>query len=389
MRIHSTHSYPILTYRNILFIPLRYRRNLQRTRDAVRMDSAMKNIDSLLALIRQNEDISRKFNEIETQILSTLNFAGLFEILLTQIREKFQIPYVWISLIDSGEVPDLIHSLGKSEILKAHLRIIDPASFMKLIPDGQRPLLVNDNLERFSILYPENRNYLVKSMAVTPITLDGAIIGSLNQADFSCDRFAPGMDTSLLESLARKVSLCLANVTSHEKLSFLAYHDPLTGLLNRRVMESILEREYLRGKRYSSPVSVVFLDLDKFKVVNDSLGHNVGDELLRHTAKSLAQLVRNSDVVARFAGDEFVIILPETDPQKANNMMDRIQSHFEENPLRIRDHTVAISISYGVASSEEPGVIDPSSLLSLADKRLYKMKGQKTNSKLPTQNHLT
>jgi diguanylate cyclase (GGDEF)-like protein len=343
----------------------------------MRMESAMMDINSLLALIRQNDDIARKFNEIEIQILFTLNFAGLFEVLLTQIKEKFQIPYVWISLIDSGEVPDLIHSLGNSDILKTHLNIIDPDTFLKLVPAGQRPLLVNDNIERFSILFPESRNHLVKSMAVAPITLNGAVIGSLNQADFSYSRFAPDMDTSLLESLARKVSLCLANVTAHEKLAFLAYHDPLTGLLNRRVMESILEREYLRGKRYSSPLSVVFLDLDKFKAVNDSFGHNVGDELLQHTAKTLTQLVRNSDVVARFAGDEFVIILPETAPKKAKNMMDRIRTHFEQNPFCIGNHTVAIGISFGVASSEDPEVKDPSSFLGLADKRLYEMKANK------------
>jgi len=342
----------------------------------------MKDIESLLALIRQNEDISRKFNEIETQILSTLNFAGLFEILLTEIKEKFQIPYVWISLIDSGEVPDLILSLGKSEILKSHLRIIDPASFAELVPPGQQPLLVNNNLERFSILFPENRNYLIRSMSIAPITLAGSVIGSLNQADLSFDRFAPGIDTSLLESLARKVSLCLANVTAHEKLSFLAYHDPLTGLLNRRVMESILEREFFRTKRYSSLLSVVFVDLNKFKSVNDSLGHNVGDELLQYTAKSLTQLVRNSDVVARFAGDEFVIILPETDTEKSKNMMNRIQSHFKENPLHIRNHTVSVSISFGIASTEDPGIKDPFSLLSLADKRLYEMKRQRVDMEL-------
>ncbi|MFH0726046.1 MAG: sensor domain-containing diguanylate cyclase [Pseudomonadota bacterium] len=346
----------------------------------------MKDIDSLLAFIRQNDDIARKFNEIEIQILSTLNFAGLFEILLTQIKEKFQIPYVWISLIDSGEVPDLIHSLGKSEILKSNLRIIDPSSFLKLVPAGKRPLLINDNLERFSILFPESGNHLFRSMALAPITLGGSVIGSLNQADSSISRFAPGMDTSLLESLARKVSLCLANVTAHEKLAFLAYHDPLTGLLNRRVMESILEREYLRGKRYSSPLSAVFIDLDKFKAVNDSLGHNAGDELLQHTAKTLTQLVRNSDVVSRFAGDEFVIILPETGPQKAKNMMDRIRSHFKENPLRMGNQTIAIGISFGVASSDDPEVKDPSSLLNLADKRLYEMKANKSTQSFLTNN---
>lgn len=340
----------------------------------------MKDIDSLLSVIRQNDLISRKFDEIETQILSILNFAGLFEVLLTSIKEKFRIPYVWISLIDSGEVPDLIHSFGKSEILKTHLRIIDVVSFMKLVPTDRRPLLINDDLEQFSILFPENRNYRVGSIALTPITLDGSVIGSLNQADFSPNRYSPGMDTSLLESLARKVSLCLANVTAHEKLAFLAYHDPLTGLLNRRVMESTLAREYFRAKRYSSPLSVVFLDLDKFKAVNDLLGHNVGDELLMHTAKALSQLIRNSDVVARFAGDEFVVILPETDPEKAKNLMDRIRNHFENNPLVLSNQTVTIGISFGIASSDDDDVTDPISLLSLADKRLYEMKRGKNTS---------
>jgi diguanylate cyclase (GGDEF)-like protein len=145
-------------------------------------------------------------------------------------------------------------------------------------------------------------------------------------------------------------------------------------------MESILKREFIRCKRYSSPLSVVFLDLDDFKVINDSLGHNVGDRMLQHIAKSLTQLVRNSDVVARFAGDEFVVILPETDPDKTYNMMERIRMFFESNPFQVMDHYLPIGISFGVASTEDIGVIDPSSLLSLADKRLYTMKDLKKNS---------
>jgi diguanylate cyclase (GGDEF)-like protein len=337
----------------------------------------MNDIESLLKLVEENEVIARKFHEIETRVLSILNFADLFEVLLTEIREKFQIPYVWLALIENSEVPELIHALGDSDLLKSSVRIVNKKTFHSLVPTDCVPLLINSDLMRFASLFPESRNFLVGSMAIAPITLDGVIIGSLNQADFSVTRYAPGIDTSLLERLALKVSLCLANVTAHEKLVYLAFHDPLTGLLNRRVMESILKREFFRAKRYHASLSIVFLDLNDFKRVNDNLGHQVGDLLLQHFANCLTQLFRNSDVVARFAGDEFVLILPETTAEKAESLMLRIESFLAESPLEVNGKSVPVSISFGIASSEEPNIKDADSLLRAADKRLYDMKGQK------------
>lgn len=337
----------------------------------------MKDIDTVLELVRQNEEIARKFHEIEIKILSILNFTDFFEVLLTEIKSKFQVPYVWMTLINSGEVPDLIEKLSDSEMLKTRVRILEEDIFMALVPSNGRPLLINKDLEQFYALLPQNKNYFIKSMAMVPITLDGALIGSLNQGDFSRTRFAPDIDPSLLERLGLKVSLCLANVTAHEKLEFLAYHDPLTGLLNRRVMESILKREYLRANRYVSPLSVIFMDLDNFKKVNDRLGHDVGDQLLQHTASALQQMVRSSDIVARFAGDEFVVILPETIPDKACRLMARIRSYFLEYPVVAGNEGIPIGISYGVSSTDDDGVTGPDSLLRLADQRLYEMKAQK------------
>jgi diguanylate cyclase (GGDEF)-like protein len=334
----------------------------------------MNNINALLNLVRRNEEIARKFHEIETRILSILNFTDLFEVLLAEIIEKFRVPHVWISLIDSGEVPHLIEVLGNSDALKSRMNIIDRNTFNRLVPEVAPPLLVNRNLERFSIFFPQDLHLRIGSLAIAPISLDGAVIGCLNQADLTTQRFCPGIDTTLLERLALKVSLCLANVTAHEKLAYLAYHDPLTGLLNRRVMDSILRREYIRAIRYGSPLTLVFIDLNKFKVINDTLGHQAGDELLCHTAGFLMQQVRGSDVVARFAGDEFVILLPETGPEMAQSLMDRIQTLLRENPFTIKGCRVRASLSYGLATSGEAMVRSPACLLRLADKRLYEMK---------------
>ena len=221
-------------------------------------DIKMTDLSAIIERLKQNEDVTRKFHEIETRILTILDFSDLFEVLLTQIREKFKVPYAWLSMIEKSEVSTLIHALESSEIIKDRLNIIDRKSFFSLVDSNMHPLLVNEDLKPYYKLLPKDYKYFIKSIAIAPISLDGEIIGSLNQADFSSKRFQPGIDTSRLEQLAIKVSLCLSNVTAHEKIRFLAYHDPLTKLLNRRVIESVLKRELNRSKRYGSILSVVF-----------------------------------------------------------------------------------------------------------------------------------
>lgn len=332
---------------------------------------------SLYERLRENEQTAKKFYEVEKKILSILRFKDLFDALLTEIKSQFNIPYVWLSIIESSEAHRLIESINDmDDELKASINIIDRSAFFALIGRQTEPILANSELKPFFKLLPAQRHYLVKSMAIAPIIMDGDIVGSLNQGDASQSRFEPGMDTSLLEQLATKVSLCLSNVAAHEKLKFLAYHDPLTGLLNRRVMETALARETARAGRYNLPLSVVFLDLDYFKKVNDTHGHETGDALLRHLADQLRRQCRNTDIVARFAGDEFVIILPETDAGHATALMNRIKTHLAETPLACGEASIPVAISFGVACTldGEPGMEDPAVLLKKADERLYEQK---------------
>jgi len=231
-----------------------------------------------------------------------------------------------------------------------------------------------ENLEQFDFLLPEASDYKIGSIAIAPITLDGEIVGSFNQADQNINRFRPGIDTSLLEQLALKVSLCLSNVTAHEQLKFLAFHDPLTGLLNRGVMERILAREFMRSKRYHIDLTVLFLDLDDFKSINDNFGHDNGDAALCHTADCLTSLKRDSDIVARFAGDEFVVILPSTGKKQAENYITRVKNKLLNKPLTAEGRQFYVKLSHGLASVFEPGMDSAQILLKAADKRLYKEK---------------
>ena len=334
-------------------------------------------LSSILERIRENEEIARKFFEIEVSILSILDFQGLFERLLSEIREKFGIPCVWISMIDKSEISDLIQSLPFSKDLKERLNLIDRKTFLRLTDNRITPLLLNRDLHPFHPMLPKGQLNFIRSLAISPISLQGEVIGSLNQADFSPLRYRPGMDTQLLEQLAVKVSICLSNVIAHERLKWMAVRDPLTGLLNRRIMETVLNREFKRAQRYKSPLSLAFIDLDDFKVINDRHGHECGDALLKYVAGQLGDTTRDSDVVARYGGDEFVIILPGTPVQEANKLLQRLQQHFKDKPMRYKEKALVVSISFGVASMADRNATDPGSLLREADTMLYNIKKNK------------
>jgi diguanylate cyclase (GGDEF)-like protein len=334
----------------------------------------MDDFTKILETLKTNREISRKFFEIETSILSTLNFKDLFQRLLTEIQEEFRVPFVWISMIEKSDVSKLIFELAYSEILEEHLNLIEKERLLQLLENSSKPILINTHLEHFHSLFPRNQKYPIGSLAVAPLTLDGEIIGSLNQGDYSESRYTPGMDTSLLEQLSVKVSICLSNVMAHEKLRALAYQDPLTGLLNRRAMARVLEREFKRFERYGTPLSVAFLDLDHFKQVNDHYGHDIGDDLLRYVSAHLQRMTRETDVVARFAGDEFVIILPNTNLKYAHKFVERHQAFFLKNPMNMGSVSIPISISSGVATAQDPAISDSTSLLKKADQILYQAK---------------
>jgi diguanylate cyclase (GGDEF)-like protein len=330
--------------------------------------------DAFMERLNENERIARKFFELQVSLLSILNFNQFFDRLLKGIEEKFNVPYVWISLISSGRATSLVKTFVASEDFLRHLNFIDREAFLELTGGSNKPLLANTGTAKFERLLPFNQHLPFTSIAIVPLTLEGKPAGSINFADNSPLRFSPGIDTSFLEQLGVIVSLCLSNVAAHEELNTLAFKDPLTGLLNRRAMESALKREFSRAKRYMSPLSLVFIDLDHFKKVNDTYGHDYGDDLLRFVATNILEMARQSDVCARFAGDEFVLILPETSTVEAGKFVKRLKSFFAANPVCIKGTDIRIVFTHGISSLGDEGVNDAVSLIKKADERLYKAK---------------
>ncbi len=332
---------------------------------------------SILERLKQNEIIARKFHEIEISILTILNFQDFVEKLLVEISSRFSVPYTWFSIIDDSRISEYILNIQNSKLLSTSTAFVAREDFMAITGNRLKPILANKDLDRFDVLIPKASQYDIGSIAIAPITLDGEVVGSINQADLNSNRFEPGIDSSLLEQLALKASLCLSNVTAHEQLKFLAFHDPLTGLLNRGVMERVLEREFQRSKRYHIDLTVIFLDLDDFKSINDNFGHDNGDRALRHTADCLNTLKRDSDIVARFAGDEFVVILPSTNKKQAENYITRVKEKLAREPLTANNRPFHVKLSFGLSSIFEKGMDSSAVLLKSADKRLYEAKKNK------------
>lgn len=335
------------------------------------------NQDKLFARLKENEELAKKFFEVEVSVLSILNFRDFFEHLLTEIREKFEVTHVWVSLISTSKAFNLVKSFVASEEFLRHLNVVERADFLQIVGSSTKPKLINTGLNKLTGLYLFDQTLAFKSIAIVPITFDGEVAGSLNFADVSSERFRPGIDPSLLEQLGVVVSICLSNVAAHEELKALAFKDPLTGLLNRRAMEKALKREFTRARRYIIPLTVVFIDLDDFKQTNDTFGHDCGDDLLKFVAQTMMKMSRESDIVARFAGDEFVLILPGTTPQEAEGLLERLRFYFMDHKMDVDEHQIEIGFSYGIASAVDEGVTDAALLLKRADELLFKAKSKK------------
>jgi diguanylate cyclase (GGDEF)-like protein len=165
----------------------------------------------------------------------------------------------------------------------------------------------------------------------------------------------------------------------NEILEKLALTDPLTGLANRRAFQEALEAEVARSCRHGRPASLLFLDLDRFKQVNDDHGHAVGDEVLSGFSAVLRRGCRRGDLAARVGGEEFAVLLPMTGPVPATLVAERIRRATEAHPLGLTV-AVPVTVSVGVASTgEPPEATEAAGLLRRADAALYRAKAEGRN----------
>ena len=166
---------------------------------------------------------------------------------------------------------------------------------------------------------------------------------------------------------------------AQDELNKLARTDALTGLFNRRYFFELAEKEFIKSVRYERPLSVIILDLDLFKDINDTYGHLVGDQVLIHIGKLLQKTSRAPDISARYGGEEFIMLLTETDCARAKIFSDRLRKLVEETPVQCENKSISLTVSIGVAGKQNKGEETLEILISKADQSLYKAKREGRN----------
>jgi len=164
-----------------------------------------------------------------------------------------------------------------------------------------------------------------------------------------------------------------------QQLEWLSGRDPLTGLPNRRLFFEKASAYLSLAKRNHSPLSILYIDLDFFKVINDTMGHDVGDEVLLRVAERFHQTLRESDVVARIGGDEFIFVLPETDFEAAKIVKKRIEFNLRE-VMKLKNGIVTVGGSVGIATFPDDGT-ELEQLIKVADHRMYETKHSSKSTK--------
>lgn len=335
-----------------------------------------KQLQSLMDEARINEKKWRRLDQFEKKLISTRTLPELIRVILEDYKTACETDAVTLALCDpDDEIRRILERAKKGSAEMPGLVLLEKIYTGDPEP---HPYLgdFDDQLER-AIFDPWPND--CQSMVLLPLICQGKLIGSLNMASCSAERFSADSSTDFIERLANVFAICLENSLNHERLNLAGLTDPLTGLFNRRYFETRCQEEVANVRRHQSPLACMFLDIDKFKHINDTCGHSTGDEVLCNISMLIKSQLRSNDVLARFGGEEFVVLLPQTRLQHACEIAERIRTTIAAQPFQTSaGHKLAVTISIGVA--DVPDKLDDDNkivtyeMMAAADKALYQAK---------------
>ena len=270
----------------------------------------------------------------------------------------------------------MANAVGIAEEIRKHVRVRAGEGVVGSVALSKRSLLVrSDDLGSSGRIEAEHGRYRTTSFMSVPILVDDESRGVLNVADPVDGHSFGNEDLETLELLASHIGACLLQREQGEAMQRLAETDPLTWLFNRRHFDQRLEAELNRALRAEHLVSLLMIDVDRFKTINDRFGHRVGDAVLKAVAFGIKQAVRVYDVPTRYGGDEFAIILPESDSEVASRVARRVLEKTAAQPLPpvIVAAGLTIGLSIGVATFPRPSG-DGAALVEFADTAMYRAK---------------
>ena len=313
-------------------------------------------LSELLKQARRNQQIMQRHQMLDLKFIGAGSFRELIESIFDTFKQSSELDVVTLSLIDAdygirrilvelgidlSEFPNLLFIQNESELGELHDHL-------------QKPVLGRYTQQTHGPMFPESLAQPA-SVAIIPLIRNATLIGTLNFGSFHDVRFAPNMATDFIEHQSSIIAICIENVINNERLKHIGLTDPLTGVNNRRYVERRLLEEIGRTRRHGYALSSMYIDIDHFKQINDKIGHQAGDEVLREVAARIKAELRLSDALGRFGGEEFVVLLIDAGMADAVTVAERIRVGIADQALTLGTGiTLSVSVSIGVATLIAP-----------------------------------
>lgn len=343
-------------------------------------------LDDFMTEARRNESKLRRFERLELQLIGMSSLYGLAKTIIYPDHTMFNWDFVTLTLVDPEyEIRRMLEDEGA--VLDDHPSLIF-ASTMDEVGDVYSrslfPTLGPYRPAKHAAIFPGSR-IRPKSVALLPLVRYGKVIGSLNIGSLDEDRFVKGVRTDFFEHLAAIVAICIENAANIQRLKRQGLTDTLTAINNRRFFDQRLKEEVNVAKRGKEPLSCMLLDVDFFKRVNDTYGHQAGDHVLREVAALIRAQLRGSDVLSRYGGEEFAALLARATKETAEEVAERVRKSIEEHVFHLpTGEEFNVTISIGVATFctgdvEASKNMNGETLVGCADRCLYDAKGRGRN----------
>ena len=335
-----------------------------------RLNDQINELNSLLEIQKRITALMRQSNDI----------TELFVEMMKTLKAVFQMRNwaVFVRDFETDEMVLALSSIKRRELKEIRLKIGEGISGW--VAEKGRPVIIDDVGEDVRSRVEQKLHRIMRSRSVFAFPLSGAssvmaVVELINKrkGDFN------SKDLLLLSMVEDQLSVAVEKVMLQLKLEELVITDDLTKLFNSRYLNRTLDIEVERSNRYNTSVSLIFMDIDHFKDVNDRYGHLVGSKLLTELAQLLLSRLRSVDIVARYGGDEFVIVLPQTSSKYAAMIAERLRKAVAEATfLKNEGLNIRITASFGVACYPETAR-SKEELLRLADEAMYKVKYKNRN----------
>jgi diguanylate cyclase (GGDEF)-like protein len=317
------------------------------------------------------------FNEIGKALTSSLDLKEILNIVMEKIRDLLQ-PKNWsLLLMDdaTGELKfEIVVGEGAEKIKGVRLKLGE--GIAGLVAKEKKPILVEDVAgdKRFLDRIDKLSQFKTHSIVCVPLIARGKCHGVIELINKVEDGRFGEEDLLLLNTLADYTAIAIENAKFFNTVQELTITDDLTGLYNSRFLHSRLEYEVERARRFKYELSMIFLDLDYFKHVNDKYGHLCGSKLLKEVAELILSKVRNIDMACRYGGDEFIILMPETSKKNALVVAEKLRKSMKGASFLSDDGiNHRLTGSFGVASFPSDAE-NKNDLINMADKAMYKVK---------------